>query len=110
MLYNAGNSGGCVTPYFVVQPQGRVVTNGANITFTGLAIGSGPVSYQWQLNGANLPGATGTNLVLAGVSDDASGAYTLLAMDTTGTGASQPAKLVVATRAAIVAHPQSTTN
>jgi regulation of enolase protein 1 (concanavalin A-like superfamily) len=110
LLYNAGSIGGCTTPYFIVQPQGRAVTNGASVTLTGLALGPVPISYQWQFNGTNLPGATSTNLVLANVQDDAAGPYTLLASNGTGVASSQTATLIVAQRPVYVSHPQSVTN
>jgi predicted alpha-1,2-mannosidase len=38
-------------PSFAVQPQDRTVTEGAGVTFTAQADGSGPLAYQWQVNG-----------------------------------------------------------
>ena len=43
---------------FRTMPTDQFVTAGNNATFTATAIGGTPLSYQWQLNGANLPGAT----------------------------------------------------
>ncbi len=37
---------------------------GASVTFSVHALGSGPLLYQWRLNGANIPGATGPDLVI----------------------------------------------
>ncbi len=40
------------------QPANQVVTLGETATFTVEASGTAPLTYQWQKNGINLPGAT----------------------------------------------------
>lgn len=49
---------------------------GATATFSVVAAGSSPLSYQWRLNGANLNGANGTALTLTNVQLAQSGSYT----------------------------------
>src|SRR5581483_4502046 len=41
-------------PVITQQPVSQVATNGATATFTVAVSGTGPFSYQWQLNGTNL--------------------------------------------------------
>jgi len=49
-----GNS----APTITVQPANATVTFGQTATFSVAATGSGTLSYQWQQNSANIPGAT----------------------------------------------------
>ena len=43
---------------FITQPTNQFVLPGTNVTLTALALGTGPVTYQWRFEGTNLPGAT----------------------------------------------------
>jgi sugar lactone lactonase YvrE len=42
-------------PTIIVQPVSQSAAPGGTITFSVSATGTGPFSYQWQLNGTNLP-------------------------------------------------------
>ncbi|MDB6126065.1 MAG: Immunoglobulin I-set domain protein, partial [Pedosphaera sp.] len=55
-----------------------------------------PVSYQWQLNGTNLPGATAANLVLTNVQSAAAGTYSVSVSNVIGITVSSNAVLQVA--------------
>ncbi|MGH7749951.1 MAG: immunoglobulin domain-containing protein, partial [Candidatus Dormibacteria bacterium] len=50
-----------VAPTITTQPVNQTVTAGQTATFTVVAGGTAPLSYQWQKNGANIAGATGTS-------------------------------------------------
>jgi len=84
-----------LAPYFVVQPVGASVSAGSSRTFTGLANGSQPITYQWQHSGTNLPGATLTSLTLSNLGLADSGAYTLTASNIVGVSTSAVAQLTV---------------
>lgn len=45
-------------PYLAGQPASQSVVPGAKVTFSAFASGTGPLAYQWQMNGANIPNAT----------------------------------------------------
>jgi hypothetical protein len=47
-----------VAPTITTQPVNQAVTAGQTATFAVVAIGTAPLSYQWQKNGANIAGAT----------------------------------------------------
>jgi hypothetical protein len=47
-----------VAPTITAQPVNQTVTTGQTATFSVLATGTAPLSYQWQKNGANISGAT----------------------------------------------------
>src|ERR1700690_785451 len=42
-------------PVITIQPVGQPGIVGGNATFDVTATGVGPLTYQWQLNGTNLP-------------------------------------------------------
>jgi glucose/arabinose dehydrogenase len=62
-------------PQVTGHPQSVTVTAGQPASFSVAASGSAPLSYQWQRDGANIPGATGTTYTLATTSlaDDGAG-------------------------------------
>lgn len=62
-------------PTFVLQPYNRSAAAGAGAVFSALAVGTEPLSYQWQFNGTNLPDATHSALTLAVVDASSAGAY-----------------------------------
>lgn len=45
-------------PSIVIQPTNQMILTGSNVTFGVVASGTGPLNYQWQLNGTNLPNNT----------------------------------------------------
>ena len=60
-----------LAPSITVQPASQTVQVGQAATFTVVAAGSVPLSYQWQENGANIPGAISSSYTTAG--DDGGG-------------------------------------
>src|SRR5213075_1422776 len=52
-----------VGPTITTQPVSQTVTAGQTATFTVVAAGTAPLSYQWQKNGANISGATSASYV-----------------------------------------------
>lgn len=71
-------------PYIVRQPyqlpnqtvvSNVVVSPGAQVSWSIVAKGSLPLSYQWRFNGVDIPGATNASLVLSDVTYDQSGFY-----------------------------------
>ncbi len=52
-------------PVITTNPVSQTVVEGADVAFSVAADGAQPLSYQWQFNGTNLAGATGTLLSLA---------------------------------------------
>jgi endonuclease/exonuclease/phosphatase family metal-dependent hydrolase len=82
-------------PAITSQSQNQNVTNGTDVTLGVSATGTPPLGYQWQLNGTNLPGATSSNLTLAGVTYTQAGFYACVVTNTAGSTISSPAALSV---------------
>lgn len=67
----------------------------------------GASSYQWQLNGINISGATNQTLTLTGVTTNQAGTYVLVATSQSGASArSAPALLSVTTSPFVITQPQ----
>lgn len=64
------------------QPQSQVVTVGSPAAFSVTVTGSPPFSYQWRLNGNNIPGATNSLYAISSVQDVSAGIYSVLAGNT----------------------------
>lgn len=83
----------------VEPPASQTVSAGAEVTLravvSGPITGSTPIRYQWQRHGVNLPGATGTNLVLSNVQPAQSGDYAFIVTNTVGVPAAFSARLTV---------------
>lgn len=65
---NCGST--AVAPGIATPPQSQTAALGGQVTFTVVATGTQPLTYQWQAHGTNIPGATAdvlmrTNLLLA---------------------------------------------
>jgi len=52
------------SPILTLQPVSRTAPAGMSVTLRALAAGGPPLSYQWQFNGTNLPGANQSSLTL----------------------------------------------
>jgi pectate lyase len=91
-----------VAPVFNSQPASLVVLAGSTASFTAVAGGTAPISYQWSKNGTPIPGATSTTLNLSNVQTTDDGSYTLTASNSVGTATSNPAQLTVTTAIPVV--------
>ena len=50
-----------VVPSLVTQPANQTVTAGQTATFSVVATGTAPLSYQWPKSGANIAGVTSSS-------------------------------------------------
>jgi len=57
------------------QPTNQSTSLGASVTFSVLAAGATPLSYQWRFNGVDLPGKTTSSLVLTNLQLTNAGGY-----------------------------------
>src|SRR6185295_16661023 len=79
-------------------------------SFNASASGTVPLAYQWQFNGVNMSGATGTALTLSNVHTTDAGNYTVVVTNLAGSATSAVATLTVVSPPAITLQPQSRTN
>ena len=85
-----------VGPRITASPANRTVTAGQTATFTVVAAGTAPLSYQWQKNGVNISGATGASYTTPGTTTSESGSrFAVMVKNTGGTVTSAAATLTV---------------
>jgi hypothetical protein len=82
-------------PVITNQPENQAVAARSNVTFTVEASGAPAPVYQWKRNGVALPGATGSTLVLKGVTSSDDGVYSAEASNSMGYAVSVGARLTV---------------
>jgi alpha-tubulin suppressor-like RCC1 family protein len=82
-------------PWVSAQPVDQKAVPGGNCVFSGTALGSEPLSYQWQFNGVDINGATFTRLVVPKISDSNLGSYRFLATNAYGSTVSTDASLTL---------------
>lgn len=87
--------GGDVPPSIITPPQSQTVLVGSNATFSVVAYGTAPLSYQWRFNGTNIPGATLTNYTRVNAQTNDSGNYAVVVTNVAGSITSAVATLTV---------------
>jgi len=82
-------------PNVVVSPVDQVVPLGTNTVLSVVATGSLPLSYQWQLDGADIGDATNVSLVLTNIQYAREGNYRVVVTNFYGSVTSSSASLNV---------------
>lgn len=83
-------------PSIATQPADATVTVGQTTTFTVVATGTSPLSYQWQKNSTNISGATSASYTTpATVIGDNSAKFTVTVSNSLGSVTSSAATLTV---------------
>jgi hypothetical protein len=95
-------------PDILADPQDLSVNLGQTALFNVWATGN-VQSYQWLFNGAAIPGATATNLVITNVQAANLGAYSVIAMNGIGPTESDAAILSTNIPPSIITEPQGLT-
>jgi hypothetical protein len=81
-------------PAITIQPAASQSVNaGANVTLSVAATSAG--SYQWQLNGSSIAGATNATLTLSNIGTTQRGTYTAVVSNVLGSVTSSPASVAV---------------
>ncbi len=93
----------------ISSPTNLVVIAGAPASFNAVAAGTGPLAYQWQFNGANLPGATNASLFIADAQPALAGLYAVVVSNSFGAATSAAAQLTVNVPVTISGQPQAQT-
>jgi hypothetical protein len=95
-------------PVVIISPQSQVVRVGGTVRLNVSASGAALLSYQWQLNGVDIPGASAPVLTLDSLQLDQTGPYRVVVSNPVGSVASAPATVIVQQLVRIVSHPQET--
>lgn len=82
-------------PVVEQNPASQTINAGGQVTFTAAASGIPAPAFQWQYNGANLPGATSATLTLPNLQPTQNGQYRVVVSNFIGSSASSPATLIV---------------
>src|SRR5256714_1549714 len=110
---SATNPAPPVVPSISTQPASQTVTAGQTATFTVVATGTAPLSYQWRKSGTAISGATApTYTTPATTSADSGAQFTVVVTNTAGSVTSNAATLTVnasATAPSIPTQPASQT-
>ncbi len=89
------------------QPGNTNTPAGSNVTLSVSALSPLPIAYQWQFNGVDLPGQTGSTFTLTNMQFANDGLYTVVATDALGSVTSEPAAVRVLVKPVIVQGPIS---
>jgi len=101
---------GPVAPSITTQPTSQTVTAGQAATFTVTATGTAPLGYQWDKNGAAIPGATSSGYTTPATTSSDNGAqFAVVVSNATGSVTSNTAMLTVNPSALLTATPSSAT-
>jgi endonuclease/exonuclease/phosphatase family metal-dependent hydrolase len=100
-------NGSTSAPAITLQPQSQNVPPGTNVTFSVVATGDPPLSYQWRFNGNSITAASNTNYSITNVQFSDAGNYSVLVTNNVGSVTSSVATLIVGIAPAISSQPQS---
>lgn len=82
-------------PTIVTQPQDTTVPAGGTATLLVTVVSALPFSVQWQFQGADIPGASGTSLSLSNAAAAHAGSYRAVVTNAAGPTTSSPATVAV---------------
>ncbi|KEF37650.1 immunoglobulin I-set domain-containing protein [Schinkia azotoformans MEV2011] len=84
-----------VAPTITTEPSDQTVTAGGTATFTVIATGDAPLSYQWKKDGIDIAGATSASLTINNAQEPDEGSYTVEVTNAVGNVTSTAATLTV---------------
>jgi hypothetical protein len=100
-IFNVGPAGKClkeVVPYIFQQPNDQTITEGEDVTFNVVALGTPPLCYQWAREGLPLDRATNASFSILGAQVGQSGKYSVSVTNLFGASVSSNALLTVKAR------------
>lgn len=94
-----------VVPAITTQPVAQTVTEGQPASFSVVASGTAPLSYQWKKDGVNV-GTNSASLTIASAQTTDAGSYSVVVSNSAGNAPSNAVTLTVnAASVTITAHP-----
>src|SRR5438445_1410377 len=110
---SATNPGAPLAPSITIEPVSQTVTTGQTATFTVVAAGTAPLSYQWRKSGTAIRGAAASSYNRQGTTSADNGSqFTVVVSNTAGSVTSNAATLTVSAAAvapSITTQPASQT-
>jgi hypothetical protein len=97
-------------PSVTTPPSSQNVIVGSNATFTVVATGTAPLSYQWQFNGGAIAGATTTSFTVTSAQPANQGNYAVVVTNVAGSVTSAVAVLTVLVPPSVTTQPVNQTN
>ena len=94
-------------PSITAQPSSLTITQNQSATFSVSAVGTMPLTYQWQFNTAPISGAASTSYTVTNAQSTNAGNYTVVVTNTLGGATSSVATLTVLVPPSITVQPQS---
>lgn len=97
-------------PSITTHPQSVSTTAGQSVSFSVVAVGTAPLTYQWRKDGVAISGATSISLTLSNVQSSSAGDYSVVVSNSAGSAISGAATLTIsalATAPSISSQPQS---
>ena len=91
IIYTAANT----PPVITTQPASVTTSETRAVTLSVMASSASPLTYQWQKNGVNIAGATGSSYALAKVAKADAGTYRVVVTNSIGPTTSADATLTV---------------
>ncbi len=91
------------------HPQSVSASLESNVTFSVMAGGSAPFSYQWKFNGAPIPNATNSEFMIDAVQATNAGTYSVAVSNPVSSASSSNATLFIVVLPVITSQPQSVT-
>ena len=89
------------------HPESATRNQGQSVTFSVVAAGTAPFTYQWQKNGVAIGGATDSSYTIASVVKGDEGSYTCVVTNMAGNATSNAATLTVIVPPSITTQPES---
>ncbi len=103
-------SASSIPPAITTQPLNQTVTAGQTATFTVVATGTAPLSYQWQKNGVAIGGATAASYTTPATTlADNGSQFIVVVSNTAGSATSNAATLTVNAPPSITSQPVNQT-
>jgi hypothetical protein len=92
-------------PFIMTDPQPATAVRDLSAMFSVTAGGTAPFNYEWRFNGAGIPGATNSSLLISPVRTNDAGLYSVRVNNTAGSTVSASAPLTVLIPATILQQP-----